>query len=99
MLCSIDEMRNKEVVDINTGERLGYIDDAVIDVSAGTAEKLLIYGGSRFFGLFGRDDDVVIKCSEVKVIGSDIILVERNNTDNRAESTKNRKKSFESLFR
>lgn len=77
MFCSFDELRRKEVIDVRTGERLGYIDDMEISVADGKAEKLIIYGGSRLFGLLGREDDVIIRCSDITVVGREVILVDR----------------------
>lgn len=76
MICSLDELKTKEVIDMKTGERLGYIDDMRIDTESSEVLSLLIYGGYRFFGLFGRESDTEIPCSSIKVIGSDIILVD-----------------------
>lgn len=76
MVCSLDELKAKEVIDIKTGERLGYIDDVRMDTENSAVISLLIYGGYRLFGLFGRENDTEIPCSSVKVIGDDIILVD-----------------------
>ena len=77
LLCSFEELRRKEVIDVNTGERLGYIDDVELSVPDGRTEKLIIYGNSRIFGFFGKEDDIIIKCSEIRVVGREIVLVER----------------------
>ena len=96
MICSLDELKSKEVIDVKTGERLGYIDDIRINTDTSAVLSLLIYGGYRFFGLFGRESDTEIPCSSIKVIGSDIILVDGTNlticTNSRG---KNPKKLFE----
>ncbi|MCM1133086.1 MAG: YlmC/YmxH family sporulation protein [Ruminococcus flavefaciens] len=76
MICSLDELKAKEVIDMKTGERLGYIDDIRMDTESSEVLSLLIYGGYRFFGLFGRESDTEIPCGSIKVIGSDIILVD-----------------------
>lgn len=76
MVCSLDELKTKEVIDMKTGERLGYIDDIRMDTENSEILSLLIYGGYRFFGLFGRESDTEIPCGSIKVIGSDIILVD-----------------------
>ncbi len=99
MLCTLEELRQKEVIDISTGERLGYIDDIEIDTDSGTVEKIIIYGSKGIFGLFGKEDDVVINCGDIKVIGSDVILAERKNMPNGAGLTKIEKRSSESLLR
>lgn len=75
MKCGLNDLRRKEVIDIVTGERLGYIDDAVLDLETSLAESLMIYGRHRLFGIFGREEDILIPCSDIKVVGSDVILV------------------------
>lgn len=76
MICSLDEIKTKEVIDMKTGERLGYVDDIRMDTESSEVLSLLIYGGYRFFGLFGRENDMEIPCNSIKVIGDDIILVD-----------------------
>lgn len=77
LLCSFEELRKKEVIDINTGERLGYIDDVELSVQEGRAEKLIIYGNSRLFGFLGKEDDIIIRCTDIRVVGREIVLIER----------------------
>lgn len=76
MICSLEELKSKEVIDIKTGERLGYIDDVRMNIANSEVLSLLIYGGYRFFGLLGKENDTEIPCEAVKVIGSDTILVD-----------------------
>ena len=53
-------MKIKEVIDITTGERLGYIDDVQMNLDTSTVDALVIYGRGRLFGLLGKEEDVVI---------------------------------------
>lgn len=95
MLCSLEELRSKEVIDIRTGERLGYIDDVRFDTDTAEVKALLIYGGYKLFGLLGRDDDTEIPCGCIEVIGSDVVLVDRSGL---VFSTNIRKNGFKNLF-
>ena len=79
MVCSLDKLKTKEVINIKTGERLGYIDDIRMNTDNSEVLSLLIYGGYRFFGLFGRENDTEIPCNSIKVIGDDVILVDDTN--------------------
>jgi YlmC/YmxH family sporulation protein len=94
MICSLDEIKRKEVIDVKTGERLGYIDDVRMDTEKSEIISLIIYGGYRLFGLFGKEDDVELPCDCVKVIGSETILVDSA----LAKCTKNKFWCFKSLF-
>ena len=89
MMCSLGEIRRKEVIDLKTGERLGYIDDIEVDIASGKAERFIIYGGDRLFGILGKEDDIVIKCSDIRVVGREVILVERTDGTVSTMSTKN----------
>ena len=58
------------------GSRYGYVGDVEIDLDSGQIRSLIIPGQARFFGLFGRREDIVIRWDEVHRFGEDIILVE-----------------------
>ena len=74
-LCRIFDMGYKEVVDLGSGARLGYLSDVEIDERDGRVVSAVIPGKLRFFGLFGREDDRVIPWDSIEKIGEDIILV------------------------
>ena len=76
MICSFSGLRNKEVVDLRSGMKLGFVDDAELDTVSGKIVSLVVYGKPRAFGIMGRDDDIVIKCTDIQLIGEDIILVD-----------------------
>lgn len=78
MIYRLEELRKKEVIDIVTGERLGYIDDAEMNIEKSAVQSFVIYGRERLFGILGREDDVVIPCSEIKVVGNDVILIKHS---------------------
>jgi YlmC/YmxH family sporulation protein len=50
--------------------------DALFETQTGQLIALIAPGNSRFFGLFGREDDHVIPWEYIKRIGEDIILVD-----------------------
>jgi len=94
MLCFLDDLKTKEVIDIKSGERLGFIDDVRINPENSEIVCFMIYGRNRFFGLFGKDDDIAVKCEDVKVIGNDVILIEYSEP---SVFTNKRKKLHKSL--
>jgi len=81
MTFRLEELRTKEVISISDGERLGYIDDVEFDLLSCEAKSLVIFGRERFFGIFGKEDDIVIPCSDIKVVGNEVILVEHSCAD------------------
>ena len=78
MFSRIADIKNKQVVCVKNGCVLGYPSDIEIDFPEGKAQSLVIFGRLRFFGILGREEDIVIPWSEIAVIGQETILV---NTD------------------
>ena len=70
------DLRYKEVIDIHTGLRLGYVCDLEFDDSEGRLVSLVTPGRAKFLGLLGREDDYVLPWGCIVRIGGDIILVE-----------------------
>ena len=76
MLSYFSDLRYREVIDIHTGLRLGYVCDLEFDDNDGRIISLITPGRAKMFGLLGREDDYVLPWSCIVRIGSDIILVE-----------------------
>ena len=76
MDCRMDDLRNKQVVCIKDGKVLGYVSDIEFDTENGNLTALIIYGKLRFFGLFGREEDICIPWENIAVIGEETVLVE-----------------------
>ena len=76
MTSYYSELRYKEVIDIHTGLRLGYVCDLEFDDAEGRLVSLVTPGRSKLFGLLGREDDYVLPWGCIVRIGGDIILVE-----------------------
>lgn len=95
MIGFFSDLRYKEVIDIHSGYRLGYVFDAEFDQAEGRLISLITPGRARFFGLLGREDDYVLPWSCIARIGGDIILI-----DAKEELPRRRhaKKSFAALF-
>ena len=94
MICRIIDMRHKEVINIKDGTRVGCVCDVEIDTTDSRVISIVIYGRLRCFGLFGREDDIIIKWEDIKVIGDDTISVCYNNFCR----TKKRLRTFGGLF-
>ncbi len=75
MICQFEDLRCKEIINIKTGCKLGYPDDIEFDTCTAKICKLIVYGKSKFFGLFGREEDFVIPWCNIEIIGQDTILV------------------------
>ncbi len=75
MNCRIGELRNKEVVNMKDGGRLGFVSDVELDTAAATLTAVVVYGRLRLFGLLGREPDFVIPWKDIELIGDDTVLV------------------------
>ena len=70
------ELREKEVINVCDGEKLGNICDIDFDSKTGKICSPIIPGPCKIFGILGRDHEYVIPFCDVKRIGTDVILVE-----------------------
>lgn len=75
MIVRLSDLYNREVICVRDGARLGTIGDVVIDIESGNVSSVIIYGRTRFFGIFGREDDIVIKWEDIEVLGDETVLV------------------------
>ena len=76
-MLNTDEIRNKEVINIFDGKSLGYVCDIEINLQAGTIDGIVLPGSRGIFNLFCKgEEDIVIKWSDVKTVGEDVILVD-----------------------
>ncbi|BED92251.1 MAG: YlmC/YmxH family sporulation protein [Candidatus Improbicoccus pseudotrichonymphae] len=92
MICGIADLRKKEVINVRDGLRIGFVGDIEIDLCNARLVSIIIYGHLKFFGILGREDDIVIRWEYIEVIGKDTILVNFYQTKER------RRKSFFSKF-
>lgn len=75
MFCRIADMREKQVICIKSGIFLGCVGDVEIDTCNGRLVNIVIFGKPKYFGLFGRCDDIVLPWNCIEVIGRDVMLV------------------------
>ena len=76
-MLNTDVIRNKEVINIFDGKSLGYVCDIEINLQAGTIDGIVLPGSRGIFNLFGKgEEDIVIRWSDVKTVGEDVILVD-----------------------
>ena len=100
MIYGLTELKTKEVVNLNNGEKLGFVDDIEFESDTGRVVALVIMGRSRFLGLFGKEDDIILSVSDIELIGKDTILVRYNsiNDSGSGNSTARKKFVFNNLF-
>ena len=70
------DFRHKEVVNINNGKRLGFVQDVCANLETGRITSIIVPGGKKLMSMFAKEDDIVIEWEKIKCIGDDIILVD-----------------------
>ena len=59
MGCSINSLRDKEVINVCDGRRLGYIFDVEINAALGSVVAIVVLFDCRVFG-FGKCEELII---------------------------------------
>ncbi len=75
MIERIAELKDRQVICVKNGALLGPVGDIELDTETGRLSSIVIFGRPKGFGLFGRDDDIVIPWEDIEIIGSETILV------------------------
>lgn len=70
------DFKHKEVININDGRRLGFVQDVTANLETGIITSIIVPGSNKPFNLFSSGNDIVIPWNKVKCIGDDVILVE-----------------------
>ncbi len=75
-MLSTTELREKEIINVIDGRKLGFIYDIEVNLEKGRIEALIVPGPGKFLGIFGKDNDFVVSWKDIRKIGVDVILVE-----------------------
>ena len=78
MGCCINDLRDKDVININDGRKLGCVTDVDIDICNGRLAAIIVPGESKGF-IFGRCEEIRISWERIVRIGNDTILVDLKN--------------------
>ncbi len=71
---SFTSLRDKDVINICDGKRLGFISDLEISNCDGKICAIIVLFDSRVFG-FGKCEELVIPWENIKCFGKDAVLV------------------------
>lgn len=74
MGCCINDLRDKDVINICDGRKLGCVEDVEVDVNSGRLIAIIVPCDGRLFG-FVRSKNLVILWDSIEKIGDDTILV------------------------
>lgn len=75
-MIKASDLRDKEVIDINTGEKLGNIIDIDVNLEEGKIEGIILPKKTGFFRFFSKEAEIYLPWAAIKKIGSDVILVD-----------------------
>ena len=71
---SYQELSEKDVINVCTGERLGRLCDVEIDVTQSSVISIVVPGQGNVWG-FGKSTEIIIPWQMIECIGEDTILV------------------------
>ena len=77
----IGDLHYKEVINIATGQRLGYVTDLEFDMQSGKVLSFIVPGPRRFWGLLPGDMDYIFPWESIIRMGDDTILISSEVTD------------------
>ena len=72
MEVSFSELKEKEIINVFDGKKLGRIIDILFDNSSGTVRGVVVPGEKK---LFRKGEDIFVPLEKLKKIGDDVILV------------------------
>ncbi len=98
MVCKLEDLKNKSIVNIKSGTNMGFVDDIVMDTCSAKVLSLVIYGKKKLFGLLGREEDTLIPWKDINIIGDDVVLVNLDYTTSSNGGLK-RKSFFQTIFK
>lgn len=75
MILRTTDLRQREVINIVTAERIGYISDVEMNCDNGMVDALIVPIRRGFSGMFGRRKDCIVPWDKIVSIGRDLVLV------------------------
>ncbi|ADL07726.1 YlmC/YmxH family sporulation protein [Thermosediminibacter oceani] len=75
-MLKASDLRQREVINIADGKKLGFISDLDIDVEEGRIRAVIVPAPTKILSVFGKGGDYVIPWEKIKKIGNDVILIE-----------------------
>ena len=77
----IYDLKQKEVINVKTCKRLGFVGDVDFDMETGCLLALIVPGPCCICGFLGREKEYVIPFCDICQVGNDIILVDIKEKD------------------
>ena len=77
-MFSASELRRHEVVDADSAEKLGFVEDVEIDFETGVIQSIIVPKRDSIFSFIRKRHEYVIPWKDITAVGRDIILVKTN---------------------
>ena len=88
-ICSTEDIRKKEIINLCDGSRLGCATDFEISVCDARILALIVPSGRWF--CFGKGENIIIPWENIECIGEDTILVKMESLNIKAENCDRKK--------
>ncbi len=75
-MIRVSELRERDVVNVNDGRRLGLIKDLELDLEKGAIKAIIVPAAGGVWGKLSRAKDYYIPWEKIVKIGVDTILVD-----------------------
>ncbi|GAA0769029.1 MULTISPECIES: YlmC/YmxH family sporulation protein [Clostridium] len=73
-MFAVNSLKTMEIIDINTGTKLGYIKDFKVNCEEYKLEAIIL--PTQKSGWFSKNEDIELPWERIKKIGVDVILVD-----------------------
>lgn len=70
------DFKHKEVININNGRKLGFVQDVCADLETGTITSIIVPGNNKIMSMLSGSNDIIIPWEKIRCMGEDVILVE-----------------------
>ena len=80
-MVRVYDLKQKEVINIADGSRLGFVVDIEFDPKTGKVEAIIIPGAGKMFGMFGHEQEFRVKWDDIDQIGDDLIIIDADPDD------------------
>ncbi|HAX72884.1 MAG TPA: YlmC/YmxH family sporulation protein [Firmicutes bacterium] len=75
-IMTLTDIEEKDVINVVTGERIGFVSSLKIDTSSGQILAITVQSSMRFASFFAKDEGaVIVPWNQILKIGEDVIIV------------------------
>lgn len=77
-MARVQDLLRREVINLFSGEKLGFATDIEIDTDTGKIAALILPEKSKGMSLFNKQSDLIVPWQDIQRISDDLIMI---NTD------------------